>query len=602
MGLIGGQLLRVGAGESGATGFLTLTRYFKDTAACGAGEGKMLQRVKAKMEESGRWRRLRDAAGAGILATAMTSMALFCGANQALGQDIELLSATNRGASAEGRSLAIALSEDGLLAIFRSEAIDLVPPSLQLPRPDLYSRARGAAPTTERITAATDDELDGFAPAVSADGRFVVFASEAIDLIDDDTNGVADIFLLDRSDGSVVRIEGDNGQPDATSSFPRISADGRWIVYVSQASNLVADDDNELSDIFLYDRDSGATRSVSVDFFGNQGNGHSRSPAISADGSVVAFVSAATNLLDEEQPGAEQVYVHGVASSQTEIVSVSSTGRASNGNCFLPDLSADGSVVAFKSEGSNLVSGDTNGVPDVFVHTRGDGQTVRISVDDFDNQSNGLSGGPAISDDGRYVAFISFSSTFDPDDGNGASDVFVVDRQAAFGSSRIKRVSLAQPATGRPGGPVPDFPVAISGNGVWIGFASAAENLVSGDNNNQIDAFVACNPFEDGRCNISIPYTPTATPTATPGPAACTGDCNGDGVVTINELVRMTNMALGISICGEGAVEPCPAGDANGDCAITVEELVRAVGNNQNGCTRFGDLPLDEIIGMCCPL
>lgn len=562
----------------------------------------MLQRLMAKLEKSVRGARFRDAAGAGILSLAATSMVLLSTAHQAFGQDVELLSVTDRGASAEGRSLAIALTEDGLLAIFRSEAVDLVPPRLDLPRPDLYAKARGPAPTIERLSAETDDELDGFAPAVSADGRFVVFASENTDLIDDDTNGVADIFLLDRNDGSVVRIEGDDGQPDATSSFPRISADGRWIVYVSQASNLVANEDNGFSDVFLYDRALGTTRSVSVDFFGNQGNGHSRTPAISADGAVVAFVSAATNLLDEEQPEAEQVYVHMVATSETEIVSVSSAGTASNGNCFLPDLNDDGSVVAFKSEGSNLVAADTNGVPDVFVHTRADGQTVRVSVDDFDNQSNGLSGGPAISDDGRYVAFISFSSTFDPDDGNGASDVFVVDRQAAFGSSRIKRVSLALPATGRPGGTVPDFPVAISGNGVWIGFASAAENLVDGDNNNQIDAFVACNPFENGRCQVSVQNTPTPTPTATPGPAACAGDCNGDGVVTINELVRMTNMALGTSICGEGPVEPCPAGDANGDCAITVEELVRAVGNSQNGCTRFGDLPLDEIIGMCCPL
>lgn len=553
----------------------------------------MLQRAKARFENRVRWRRLRGAAGAFCL------VALAASAGGA--QTIELLSRTDRGASAEGRSLGIALSEDGLTALFRSEAVDLVNPRLQLPRADIYLRERGVAPTTERIAAGTDDHLDGFAPAISADGRFIAFASGVTDLVAGDTNGVTDVFILDRADGSISRVEGDNGEPDGASNFPRLSADGRWVVYASQATNLVPDDTNAVTDIFLYDRDSGTTRRVSVDFFGDQANGHSRSPAISADGSTVAFVSAATNLLDQELNGAEQVYVHEVQVGETSVVSVSSAGRPSNGNCFLPDLSDDGTLVAFKSEGSNLVAADTNGVPDVFVHDRSAGQTTRISVDDFGNQSNDLSGGPAISDDGRYVAFVSFSSTFDPEDGNGASDVFVVDRSVALGGSRIRRVSVEQPGNPRPGGPVPDFPVAISGDGVWIGFASAAENLVDGDNNNRIDAFVACNPFEpEENCDIAV--MPTPTPTETPGAAACTGDCDGDGVVTINELVRMTNMALGISICGEGAVAPCPAGDANGDCAITVEELVRGVGNNQNGCTRFGDLPLQDVIDMCCPL
>jgi Tol biopolymer transport system component len=543
----------------------------------------MLQRAKGRVENRVRWR-LRAAGVFCLVAFASSS---------AGAQTIELLSRTTRGASAEGRSLGIALSENGLTALFRSEAVDLVNPRLQLPRADLYLRERGLAPTTQRVAAETDDHLDGFAPAISADGRFIAFASDATDLVAGDTNGVADIFILDRDDGSITRVEGDFGEPDGTSNFPRLSADGRWVVYASQATNLVPDDTNAVTDIFLFDRDGGATRRVSVDFFGNQANGHSRSPAISADGGTVAFVSAATNLLDEELDGAEQVYVHEVQVSETFVVSVSSSGQPSTGDCFLPDLSADGSIVAFKSAGSNLVEADTNGVPDVFVHDRDDGQTTRISVDDFGNESNDLSGGPAISDDGRYVAFVSFSSTFDPQDGNGASDVFVVDRSVALGGSRIRRVSVEQLGNARPGGPAPDFPVAISGDGVWIGFASAAENLVDNDNNNRIDAFVACNPFEPEANCVPMP---------TPGPTACTGDCDGDGAVTINELVRMTNMALGVSICGEGAVAACPAGDANGDCAITVEELVRGVGNNQNGCTRYGDLPLQDVIDMCCPL
>lgn len=564
----------------------------------------MFQRANAIVGESTWWRRMRGAFGTRSLAAAALILCAIT-PGEAGAQLIEFLSQTDRGNSAEGRSNAPALSENGSIAAFASDALDLVPPNRQTHRSEVYVRVRGDSPSTERIIVPLaglvngPSQVGGFAPAISANGRFVAFSSNASNLVVGDTNGVEDVFLLDRDDGSTIRIEGNQGQPNGTGRFPRLSADGRWLVYVSLASNLVDDDTNQVADIFLYDRQSGETRRVSVASDSSQANADSRTPAISADGSVVAFVSGATNLVATAMNGIEQVFVHDLDSGQTEIVSVSSSGSPSNGTSFLPDLNADGSVVAFKSEGFNLVPADTNGVPDVFVHSRANGMTERVSVDDFGNQANSLSGGPAISDDGRYVAFISFSSTFDPLDGNGASDVFVVDRQASPQDGRIKRVSVELQDTGRPGGDVPDFPVAISGNGRWIGFASAAENLVAQDINNEIDAFIACNPFEADRCNETA--TPTPLPTATPGPAACTGDCNGDGFVTINELIRMTNIALGVSVCGEDPVAPCPAGDANGDCAITVEELVRAVGNSLNGCTRFGDLPLDEVIAICCP-
>jgi len=556
------------------------------------------------MGKSSGWRLERGSHGARLLAVAGAVAALGLGGDRAQAQGIELLSQTDRGFSAEGRSNAPALSENGTIAAFASDALDLVPPRRQSHRSEVYVRVRGEDPATDRVVLPPaglvngPSQAGGFAPAISADGRYVAYSSNASNLVDGDTNGVEDVFLVDRDEGTTIRIEGNQGQPNGTARFPRLSADGRWLVYVSLASNLVDGDTNGLADIFLYDRETGENRVVSVASDGSQANRDSRTPTISADGGVVAFISGATNLVDGVASGIEQVYVHDVASGQTQIASVSSSGTPSNGTSFLPDLSADGSVVAFKSEGFNLVPADTNGVPDVFVHSRETGETERVSVDSFGNQSNSLSGGPAISDDGRFVAFISFSSTFDPLDGNGASDVFVVDRQASPQDGRIKRVSIALPNTGRPNGDVPDFPVAISGNGRWIGFASAAENLVVDDLNNEIDSFIACNPFDLDQCEEIA--TPTPNPTVTPGPAACTGDCNLDGFVTINELIRMTNIALGVSVCGEGSVAACPAGDANGDCAITVEELIRAVGNSLNGCTRFGDLPLDEIIAACC--
>ena len=541
--------------------------------------------------------------GAGLFCSILVSSA-------ASAQPIELLSRTARGSSAEGRSNAPALSANGSVAAFGSDALDLVLPPRDLHRSDVFLRRLGDSPTTTRVVRGLDGELDGasqaggFAPSISADGSVVVYSSAATNLVDDDTNEVDDIFIFDANDGTTTRIVGPNGEGNRASTFPRISGDGNRVVFASQASNLVDQDTNQLTDIFLYQRDDGSIRRVSVASDGSQSTGSSRTPAISDDGRIVAFVSDANNFVTENLRGVIQVYVHDVESGQTEIVSISSDGTAANGTCFLPDTSADGSIIAFKSEAFNLVDGDTNGVPDVFVHNRGDASTERLSVDNFGNESNDLSGGPAISDDGRYVAFISFSSTFDPLDGNRFSDVFIVDRQPR--PNQILRVTQELPSTGRPGGDVPDFPVAISGDGRIVGFASAAENLVVGDINNQIDAFVACNPFEAERCDEVPTPTPTATatpvPTDTPGPAACTGDCNGDGRTTIGELIRMTNMLLGVSICGAGTLQACPAGDANADCRITIDELIRAVGNTLNGCTRFGDVPLEVVEGMCCAL
>jgi Tol biopolymer transport system component len=514
---------------------------------------------------------------------------------------IELLSVGNRGFSAEGRSNTPDLNHDGTVAAFGSDAVDLIAPRLELPRDQVYARVRADENRNERITVGINGPVNGpsqaggFAPSLSGDAQFVAFSSSATNLVPDDQGTATDVFVFDRVAQSTQRVSiGMDGEANGTSSLPRLDDIGGRVVFVSAASNLVPSDDNDLADIFVFDRDSGQTRRVSVSSSGEQANGASRAPAISDDGRVIAFVSSATNLVAQQTGGVEQVYVHDLESGETALASVSSTGDPADRTCFLPALNADGLLVAFKSEAINLIGAgnDTNGVPDVFVHSRASGVTERVSVDSFGNQSNGLSGGPAISGDGRFVSFISFSSTFDPDDGNGFSDVFVFDRD----SRQIARVSIAIAGSPRPGGDVPDFPTSMSADGRWIGFASAAENLVEGDINNTIDAFAACNPFDPRRCDVD----PNPTPTPTAGPTACVGDCDLNLIVNINEIVRMTNIALGVNVCGEGPVLECLAGDANGDCLITIDEIVQAVLNSLDGCKNFGIVPIDELIGLCC--
>jgi Tol biopolymer transport system component len=174
----------------------------------------------------------------------------------------------------------------------------------------------------------------------------------------------------------------------------------------------------------------GTTTRVSVASNGAQGNGDSFSSSISADGRYVAFHSIASNLVSGDTNGAWDVFVHDRQSGQTTRVSAASNGAQGNGDSESPSISADGRYVAFSSDASNLVSGDTNGAWDVFVHDRQSGQTTRVSAASNGAQGNGDSESPSISADGRYVAFSSDASNLVSGDTNGAWDVFVHDRQS----------------------------------------------------------------------------------------------------------------------------------------------------------------------------
>ncbi|MFN8643863.1 MAG: hypothetical protein U0802_20210 [Candidatus Binatia bacterium] len=428
----------------------------------------------------------------------------------------------------------------------------------------------------------------------------MAFSSQATNLVAEDTAGIENVFVADARSGAVELISrGIDGPANGVSSFARLSGDGRYVVFQSNASNLVADDTNGVTDIFVYDRTDGVMRRVSVGSDGAETDGPSITPVISDDGRYVAFASRATNLVAPSPGGAfEQIYVADWKTQSVQLASVNDLGQPANAISFLPDLTADGGQVAFKSEAFNLVRNDTNGVPDVFVRNLVTNVTQRVSVDDFGNQSNGLSGGPGISADGRYVAFISFASNFVPDDGNGFSDVYVYDRfPPGRAQGLIARVTVAIDDFGEPNEGVADFPVSISADGRWIGFASAASNLVANDDNNDLDVFLACNPFDAAACARA---TPTPTPTQ-PMDFPCVGDCNGDGTVTIDDLIKMVNIALGLrSVCGDDGVGGCLAGDATCDCQITVDEIIRAVNNNLEGCHDYGDCPVSQLEMMCC--
>ena len=274
------------------------------------------------------------------------------------------------------------------------------------------SAAPACAGTTERASvgpggAQADGRSSGV--ALSPDGRYVAFASFAANLAPGSTNGRHNIYLRDRSAGATERVSvGPGGAAGNDSSFDAaVSADGLLVAFGSYATNLVPGDDNMRPDIFARDRGAGATERANVAPDGAQANDDSDSPGLSADGRFLAFRSAATNLVAGDTNLYGDVFVRDRRAGTTERVSVSSGGAEGDANSYRPVISADGQFVAFVSDATNLVPGDTNGHADVFVRDLAAGRTERVSLGPGGAQGNGDSGyvGLAISGDGRLRRF-----------------------------------------------------------------------------------------------------------------------------------------------------------------------------------------------------
>src|SRR5437016_1083416 len=298
-----------------------------------------------------------------------------------------------------------------------------------------------------------------------------------------------------------------------TSLGSALSADGRFVAFDSAATNLVAGDTNGTTDVFVHDRQTGMTERVSVASDGTQGNNASSYPALSADGRFVAFDSDATNLVAGDTNGATDVFVHDRQTGATERVSVTSgggtQGNGNSGGFFaFPALSTDGRLVAFQSDATNLVAGDTNGATDVFVHDRQTGTTERVSVASGGSQGNGSNAGPVLSADGRFVAFHGTASNLVGGDTNGTTDVFVHDRQ----TGTTERMSVASGGTQGNG---PSSGAALSADGSLVAFHGTATNLVAGDANGAYDVFVHDRAVSTTTTSTTQPATTSTSSTTT---------------------------------------------------------------------------------------
>jgi Tol biopolymer transport system component len=324
-------------------------------------------------------------------------------------------------------------------------------------------------------------------PAISADGRYVAFETSASTLVQSDTNDITDIFVYDRQAGQTSRvsinssgIEGDSGSTTAA-----ISGDGRYVAFQSQAKNLVALDANDACDIFVHDRQTGQTTRVSVSSSGAEAQGASNDPAISADGRYVAFVSDAANLVAGDTGGYRNVFLHDQKTGQTNRISAGFGGATVDGDSDSPAISGDGSTIVFRSDATNLLAtgSDTNSFGDIFAYDRPTGTISRVSVTSGGAQAQGESTSPAISADGRAIVFASNADNLSATDTGGFSNIYLRDRQTG------QTVWVSHALDGSAPNGFSDTPT-ISGDGNLIAFVSSANNLVGYDAKSLPDVFL----------------------------------------------------------------------------------------------------------------
>ncbi len=366
-------------------------------------------------------------------------------------------------------SISGTISADGRYVSFWSGRPDIVPGDTN-DTWDVFVLDRQTKRVRRVSTSSSGAQGDGasFNPSISADGRYIAFTSSADNMVPDDTNMTPDVFVHDLRNSKTVRasvgMKGEQGNLLRSTNYPlesgshllSISATGRFVLFRSTASNLTAGDGNGFADVFVRDLHRGTTTRVSVGRGGEEADADSRQPvgiaqgAIAANGRFAFFNSNASNLVPGDTNNQEDLFVRDIVKGVTRRVSVSSTGAQSDRGVGASDPFAlfiatftqltverqnlsqvaysatpDGRYVAFSSDATNLVPGDRNNATDVFLRDLFTGNTTLVSLASTGRQSDGASNSPAVSADGRFIAFRSAASNLVPGDTNGQEDVFV---------------------------------------------------------------------------------------------------------------------------------------------------------------------------------
>jgi Tol biopolymer transport system component len=403
------------------------------------------------------------------------------------------ISITNTGEENNGDDLDPAVSQTGKYVTYYSGADNIVAGDTNGAF-DVFVVDLDAG-WTERVSISSSGEQannNSFLPSVSADGQFIAFTTWATNLVPDDANDRDDIMVHDRSSGRTIRVSvsSDGIEANGSSYYPEISLDGKTVVFESRASNLVPGDatgsgalGEELRDTFVHNRVTGRTLRLSLSSDNAQGNGSSYLPKQNGVGSLVAFDSAARNLVALDTNDSRDVFYRNRATQQTILVSRNADMEQGGSLSFDPAPSADGRYIAFSSLSENLVANDSNGKVDIFLYDVATETITRVSTAYDGGATDGDSMMPVASATGRYIAFQSWATNLVPGDDNEVADVFVYDSVL----NTTTRVSVdTMGIEGNRG----SYEPSLTPNGRYVVFYSEADNLVSGDTNGKTDIFL----------------------------------------------------------------------------------------------------------------
>jgi len=387
-------------------------------------------------------------------------------------------SVSSTGAPAVGTVLPGVISANGRYVVFTSTATNLVGVS----GANVYRHDRTAGTTVLVTVAKTGlpSVAGGFGPTVSADGRFVGFASAGNDLVDGDTNGAVDVFLRDMVAGTTTMVSAtQTGAPgdlssglNSSSGAHEISDDGRYVAFTSNATNLVPTPNNSKQQVYVKDMLTGVVTRASVDASNAAGNDTSSVPALSGNGRVVAFVSQAANFSLVSTSHTGQLFVRDLETATTTLESVTSAGTPTLSRpASAPALSFDGRYLAFESQAQLEPRDRDIGTWDVFLRDRALHTTTLASL-----SANAIAGAdsraPSISADGRWVGFQSLDDTLVGGDVNHLVDVFLYDRTT-------EAVTLVSQNDAGQQTNAPSTSASVSSDGRFVLLMTSASNLVT---------------------------------------------------------------------------------------------------------------------------
>ncbi len=494
---------------------------------------------------------------------------------------LQLVSQSSTGAQGNAGSNIVpgAVSADGRYVVFSSSSTNLVPSNST----GVFLRDQQTNTTTLVSVSSSGNPGDYYSVygSISANGRFVVFSSDADNLVPGTNSAYQSIYVRDLQQGLTERedVASDGTGANGSSSCPAISADGRFVVFESNSTNLAPGTSGN-NQIYRRDRNTGQIILVSLGIDGSPANQLAYDPSVSADGRFTAYYSEATNLVPQNTGGITELYVYDAATSQTILASAAADGTPAGQWVFSgsssPALSADGHFVAFASSATNLIPGaiDLNGDSRLFLK---DLRSQAISLADTD--INGSPLGifmPQISSDGRYVASVLYSQ------------IYVKDMV----SKRGMAISLAP--NGMPGnGQRVDsgFPPNINTSGTAVAFESYSTNLISNDTNNASDVFFSQNPL------VQSPFAQSLA--ISPSPAL--GGNEASGYLTLSGPAPQGGATVSLSCNNSAAVVPAfvvvPAGATTMTFGINTSlvstETVMTIIASYNGGAAVGLLTLE---------